>query len=60
MDTIRIANTATNMKMIHVQTEATFKVMKMVMDTAEEASDRLMRMIDAAMTGVGQNVDTLV
>jgi len=60
MDTIRIANTATNIKMIHVQTEAAFKVMKMVMDTAEEASDSLMRMIDAAMTGVGQNVDMLI
>jgi len=48
------------MKMIHVQTEATFRVMKMVMDVAEEVSDSLMKMIDAAMTGVGQNVDMLV
>ena len=60
MNTIGIANTATNMKMIHVQTEATFRVMKMVMDVAEEVSDSLMKMIDAAMTGVGQNVDMLV
>jgi len=57
---MRIASAASDMKLLHVQTEATFRVMKMVMDTFEDASEGLMKMIDAAMTGVGQNVDMLV
>jgi len=48
------------MKMMSVQTEASCRVMKMVLDTAEQASDALMKMIDAAMTGIGQNIDELV
>ena len=60
MDTIRIANTASNISMLHVQSEATFRVMKMVMDSYEEEGDGLLKMIDAAMTGIGQNLDMLV
>ena len=60
MDTLRIASTASDIKMLHVQTEASFRVMKMVMETFDEASEGLMKMLDAAMTGIGQNIDMLV
>jgi len=60
MDTIGIANMATNVKMLHVQTEVAFKAIKMTMDMAEQEGAGLMKMLDAAMTGLGQNIDMAV
>jgi len=60
MDPIRIANMASNMNMLHLQSETTFRVMKMVLDVSEQEGAGLMKMIDAAMTGIGQNIDMLV
>jgi len=58
MDSMGIASVAKNMKAVQLQTEKAFRVMKMVMNTAEEEGAALLKMMDAAMTGIGQNLDT--
>ena len=55
-----IAQAATNINAINFRTEASLKVMKMAMDTAEQEGDALMKMIDSVLTGVGQNLDISV
>ena len=58
MDTVvGIANAANTMKTLHLQSETTFRVMKMVMDLSEQEGAGLIKMLDAAMTGIGQNID---
>ena len=55
-----IAQAASTMKATQLQTEASFKVMKMNKNLAEQEGAGLMKLIDAAMTGIGQNIDTYV
>jgi len=61
MDTIMgVAQVATNMKTMSLHTEASLKVMKMAMNVAEQEGASLMKMIDTALTGLGQNLDMIV
>ena len=57
MDMVGIAKMATNMKTMNLRNEATLKVLKIAMDTAEQEGEGLMKMIDAMLTGVGRNFD---
>ena len=57
MDQMGIASVATNMKSAQLQAEVGLRVMKMTMDISEQEGACLMEMIDAAMTGIGQNLD---
>jgi len=58
MDTIMgVAQVASNMKTISLRTEASLKVMKMAMDVVENEGAGLMKMIDSALTGLGQKLD---
>jgi len=60
MDVMSIASTATNMKTAYIQSEVSFKVMKMTLDISKQESAALMEIMDAAMTGIGENIDMLV
>jgi len=57
MDMVGIAKMATNMKTMNLRNEATLKVLKIAMDTAEQEGEGLMKMIDSMLTGVGRNFD---
>ena len=60
MDSMGIAGVANNMKTMQLQAETALRVMKMAMNITEDAGAALMKMMDAAITGVGQNVDMTV
>ena len=61
MDTIKgIAQVATNIKTMSLLTEASLKVMKMAMNVAEQEGVGFMKILDSALTGVGQNLDISV
>jgi len=59
MDSMGIASTAMNMKMAYVQTEVSFRVMKMTLDISKQACSAVVEMMDAAITGVGENFDII-
>jgi len=54
-----VAQVAMSMKTMSVRTESSLKVMKMAMDVVEQEGADLMKLIDAAMTGIGQNIDIM-
>ena len=60
MDVVGIANVAQDMKAAQIKAEVGLKVMKMAMDTAEQEGAAFIEMLDAALTGVGQNLDVSV
>jgi len=60
MDIMGIASVAQDMKAAQVQAEVGLKVMKMAMNTAEQEGEAFIEMLDAALTGVGQNLDVSV
>ncbi|MCL2081779.1 MAG: hypothetical protein FWH04_00860 [Oscillospiraceae bacterium] len=55
MDVTSIAGMASMMKMFHLQTEASARVLNMLEDSAAELAKAV-----AAMTGIGQNIDITV
>ena len=59
MDVMNIASMATDMSMVHMQTEAAVKVLKLADNTAEQEGAALVKMM-AAMNGIGQNIDISV
>ena len=46
-----------NAQMTHVQNEASQSVMKMANEVVVDAISELLHMMDAALTGLGQNID---
>jgi len=60
MDIMGIASVAQDMKTVQMQAEVGLRVMKMAMDTAEQEGAAFIEMLDAALTGVGQNLDVSV
>ena len=59
MDITGVARIATDMKTAHLHTEIALRVMKMSMEQAEQGAEGLLKMIDASLTGIGQNIDVM-
>jgi len=60
MDIMGIASVAQDMKATQLQAEVGLRVMKMAMNTAEQEGEAFIEMLDAAITGVGTNLDVTV
>jgi len=54
------AHIVSDMKTISLRTEKAVKVLQQIEDIAGKEVNRVMKVIDATLTGVGKNLDTSV
>lgn len=54
-----IAALATAMSASQIQTGISFALMSKTLEIAQTGSDELAKMMEAAVTGVGQNIDVM-
>lgn len=57
--TMDIAALATAMSASQIQTGISFALMSKTLEIAQTGSDELAKMMEAAATGVGQNIDVM-
>lgn len=57
--TMDIAALATAMSASQIQTGISFALMSKTLEIAQTGSDELAKMMEAAVTGVGQNIDVM-
>ena len=60
MNTKVAAHIVSDMKTISLRTEKAVKVLQQIEDIAGKEVNRVMKVIDATLTGVGKNLDTSV